>query len=179
MRKTGYIYVKNGCKNAINKGVNTAYAKFAEAPYNFKVIDTYTMFDKLAYQYTGLNEMRFEPNAAGHALIAENVTAALAGVLPERTEPITEPTTEPTTDPDFLLGDVDADKAVNANDATAILVAAARVGTGTDSGLSAEARAAADINNDGVINAKDANIILRYAAAVGIGEKLDIRDFVD
>ena len=75
------------------------------------------------------------------------------------------------------LGDVNNDGSINAEDANAILIAAARLGTGKASGLTAELEKAADVNNDGVLNAKDANSVLRYAAAVGTGQKVSIEDF--
>ena len=75
------------------------------------------------------------------------------------------------------LGDVNNDGSINAEDANAILIAAARLGTGKASGLTAELEKAADVNNDGVLNAKDATSVLRYAAAVGTGQKVSIEDF--
>ncbi|MCR5717459.1 MAG: dockerin type I repeat-containing protein [Oscillospiraceae bacterium] len=69
----------------------------------------------------------------------------------------------------FLLGDVNQDGSVNASDATMVLIAAARLGTGTDPKLTASQKRAADVNQDGVINAVDATFILRHAAAVGTG----------
>jgi hypothetical protein len=59
-----------------------------------------------------------------------------------------------------------------------ILIAAAKIGTGNASGLTAELERAADVNGDGDINAKDANSVLRYAAAVGAGLSVRIEDFV-
>ena len=76
------------------------------------------------------------------------------------------------------LGDVNGDGAVNAKDAAKVLIAAAKIGTGNSTGLTAEKEAAADVNGDGTINAKDANIVLRYAAAVGTGQKVSIKDFI-
>ena len=80
--------------------------------------------------------------------------------------------------PEVLPGDVNEDDAINAKDANAILIAAAKIGTGNPSGLMPELETAADVNSDGAINAKDANIVLRYAAAVGIGMRVSITDFV-
>ena len=77
----------------------------------------------------------------------------------------------------YSTGDVTGDSTINAKDANAVLIAAAKLGTGNISGLSYEAGKAADVNVDGTINAKDANTILRYAAAVGTGAKAKIVDF--
>lgn len=76
------------------------------------------------------------------------------------------------------LGDVNNDGSINAKDANAILIAAAKIGTGKASGLTAELEIAADVNGDGTINAKDANIVLRYAAAVGTGVTAKITDYI-
>ena len=83
----------------------------------------------------------------------------------------------PTVTP-YSTGDVTGDSTINAKDANAVLIAAAKLGTGNISGLSYEAGKAADVNADGTINAKDANAILRYAAAVGTGVDAKIVDFV-
>ncbi len=70
---------------------------------------------------------------------------------------------------DYSTGDVTLDGTVDALDASAVLVAAARVGSGTDSGLTGTQTACADVNGDGGFNAGDAALILQYAAAVGTG----------
>lgn len=77
----------------------------------------------------------------------------------------------------YSTGDVTGDSTINAKDANAVLIAAAKLGTGNISGLTDEAEKAADVNADGTINAKDANTILRYAAAVGTGAKVKIEDY--
>lgn len=69
----------------------------------------------------------------------------------------------------FASGDVNLDGSINAKDATEILIAAAKAGTGQDIGLTDVRQKAADVNSDGSINAMDANWILRYSAAVGTG----------
>ena len=68
---------------------------------------------------------------------------------------------------DVVLGDVDGNGVVNANDAARILTAAARIGAKRDSGLAGQAVYAADVNGSGSINAIDAASVLRYAASVG------------
>jgi hypothetical protein len=76
------------------------------------------------------------------------------------------------------LGDVNGDSVINAKDASEVLMAAAKIGTGNSSGLAPELEKVADVNSDGSINAKDANSILRYAAAVGTGVKASIKDYI-
>lgn len=71
------------------------------------------------------------------------------------------------------LGDVNGDDAVNANDATMILIDAARTGTGAASWLSPAQRTAADANGDGRVNANDASEVLVYSAKRGSGGTTD------
>ena len=78
----------------------------------------------------------------------------------------------------YSKGDVDGDGIINAKDAARVLIAAAYIGTGNKTGLTAEAESAADVNKDGTINSKYASVILQYAAAVGTGKKLAISDLV-
>ncbi len=76
------------------------------------------------------------------------------------------------------LGDVNADRLINASDAALVLIAAAKLGAGTDPGLTEVQAANSDVTGEGTINATDAAIILIYAAAVGAGKDVgDIRDF--
>ncbi len=67
------------------------------------------------------------------------------------------------------FGDLNNNGAVNAEDASLILIAAAKQGSGQDSGLTETQKTAADVNQDGKINASDAAYILQYAAAAGAG----------
>ena len=71
------------------------------------------------------------------------------------------------------LGDVNGDGSINAKDANEVLLAAARIGTGNDSGPTEAQQKAADADQDGSINSVDAAWILRYAAAVGTGSVQD------
>ena len=77
-----------------------------------------------------------------------------------------------------LLGDVSLDGTVNASDAAQILIAAASMGAGGASGLTAEQEAAAEVNGDTIINASDAAVVLIYSAAIGAGQDVKIEDFV-
>lgn len=78
----------------------------------------------------------------------------------------------------YLLGDLDEDGQVNAVDAAMILVAAASVGSGGESGLTETQELAADVNGDGECNAMDAAEVLRYAAAVGSGYTGTLEEFL-
>ncbi|MBR3629814.1 MAG: hypothetical protein IKN55_04990 [Oscillospiraceae bacterium] len=67
------------------------------------------------------------------------------------------------------LGDVNGNTIVNASDAAQILIAAAKIGAGGESGLTAEQMSVADVNHDSVVNASDAAIVLVFAAYIGAG----------
>ena len=67
------------------------------------------------------------------------------------------------------LGDVNCDGSINAKDASEILIASSRAGTGQGTGLTEAQQKAADVDHDGSINSVDAAWILRYAAAFGTG----------
>ncbi len=71
---------------------------------------------------------------------------------------------------DAIRGNVNLDGAVNAEDATEVLIYAAKLGTGkSDPDKDAAWLDRADCNGDHVINAEDATWILQYAAARGVG----------
>ncbi|MDE7121379.1 MAG: hypothetical protein K2O42_04380, partial [Oscillospiraceae bacterium] len=70
---------------------------------------------------------------------------------------------------DMELGDVNGDNAINAEDAAAVLVYAALIGTGEDPEPNADWLDLADYNQDGSINAEDAAGILVYAALYAVG----------
>ena|GEM_PF-5809243 len=69
----------------------------------------------------------------------------------------------------LLLGDLDGDEKSDASDAAKVLLAAAKQGSGQDTGLTEAQKTAADVNSDGQVNASDAAYILRYAAEKGAG----------
>ena len=56
------------------------------------------------------------------------------------------------------------DGKVDAKDASMVLVAYAKVSTGSEDGLTEKQRKAADVNSDGKVDAKDASSILAYYA---------------
>lgn len=66
-----------------------------------------------------------------------------------------------------LPGDVNGNEAVDASDAAIILIAAAKLGSSSASGLTEAQEAAADVNGNGTIDAMDAAEVLSYAAAAG------------
>lgn len=87
------------------------------------------------------------------------------------------PEEEETTEPETSLGDVDVNGVVDASDAGDLLVAAAAIGAGNDSGLDAAQTANADVDGNGVLDATDAAWILRYAAYIGAGGNITMEEF--
>ncbi|MCR4645943.1 MAG: leucine-rich repeat protein [Oscillospiraceae bacterium] len=85
---------------------------------------------------------------------------------------------EPVQPAEPSLGDLNGDTTVNASDAAQVLIAAAAIGAGQDSGLTEAQIAIADVNGDKTINASDAAIVLIYAAAIGAGQDVELTDFV-
>lgn len=104
------------------------------------------------------------PGMEGTTTTVSTVATMTNPVMPAETVPTT---TVPTEKKNYSLGDVNGDTLVNAEDATAILIAAARIGTGKDSGLNDYSLASANVVMDSAINAEDATMILRYSAACG------------
>ena len=84
-----------------------------------------------------------------------------------------------TTDAYYSFGDPSGDGVVNASDAAAVLIEAAAVGAGMETGFTERQITAADVNRDGTVNASDAAVVLVYASAVGSGDRYArISDFV-
>ncbi len=76
------------------------------------------------------------------------------------------------------LGDINGDGAVDASDAARILMAAAALGSGADSGFTDAQKANADLNKDGVFDSIDASLILQYAAYTGSGGTMSLTDYL-
>ena len=79
---------------------------------------------------------------------------------------------------ELRLGDVSADGIVNATDAAMILVAAAAVGAGGESGLTQEQERVAKVMGNESFSATDAAMILTYAAAAGADFKGTLEEFM-
>lgn len=72
---------------------------------------------------------------------------------------------------DYMLGDVNNDKLINAVDASSILKYYALVSTNKDGGYNDNQKLAADVDHDGMINAVDASNILAYYAYASTTEE--------
>ncbi|MCR4646213.1 MAG: dockerin type I repeat-containing protein [Oscillospiraceae bacterium] len=76
------------------------------------------------------------------------------------------------------LGNINTDEAINASDAALVLIAAASIGAGKESGLTEAQTKRADLNGDRIVNASDAAIILQYAALVGSGVEKTLPEYL-
>lgn len=79
---------------------------------------------------------------------------------------ITSSTTTAPVEQDYMLGDVNGDKYINAVDASTVLTYYAQISTNQKGDLDDKQKLAADVNHDGSINAVDASCILSYYAYV-------------
>ena len=71
-----------------------------------------------------------------------------------------------------LMGDVNLDGAVNASDATEVLIYSAKLGSGEIPENDIQWTSRADMNNNGSLNADDHGLsILQIAASLGAGEQ--------
>lgn len=86
--------------------------------------------------------------------------------LPDRSSVIYTTVTAP-------YPDVNLDGTVDSSDAALILQAAADIGAGEETGLTAEQLDRADANRDGTINSDDAVLVQEFAANVGSGSYTD------
>lgn len=78
-----------------------------------------------------------------------------------------------------MFGDVNADKKVDAKDASLILVHYAQISTGSDGCLDYNQSEVANINLDDMIDANDASLILEYYSFVSSGGDVDdMNDFL-
>ena len=148
-RQAAYKSIMNPC-TWVTDTANASYSKLA-ADYGFQVVDIGAAYKGLAYQYTGLNQMQYEPNAAGHLMIAGMIVGKELAEVP------------------LVSGDLTRDDKVGAEDAAELLVAAAKMGSGGELSLLSDQLTSADVNGDGAVDASDASMILQYAAAAGSG----------
>ena len=76
------------------------------------------------------------------------------------------------------LGNVNGDDDVDASDAASILIAAALIGSGNPSGLTAEQTENGDIDKDGSLSAADAAVLLEYASYTGSGGTMTLSQYL-
>lgn len=123
-----------------------------------------------------ITDIPVQNGSAYTEVIEDGVTVALE--YDQENDVITDQTLTAEVTNVVTVGDLNSDGEINASDAAMILVVAAAVGSGSDSGLTTEQEIAADLNSDGGFNAVDAAIVLQYAAAVGSGYTGTLDDFL-
>jgi len=79
---------------------------------------------------------------------------------------------------EYTLGDIDENNAVDARDATAVLVEYAEMSTSGETTFNEKEYMSADVNNDGVTDSSDASHILAYYSYVSTGGKADMINFL-
>lgn len=97
--------------------------------------------------------------------------------LPEPDEPSVPDDLAPVGE--VWFGDVNGDGEINAVDALYILLAAANLGTGEESGLNAEQTDAADLDLNLSVDAADAALLLAYTAYLGSGGTDSLAQFLE
>ncbi|MBO4878430.1 MAG: hypothetical protein J5501_10520 [Ruminococcus sp.] len=123
-----------------------------------------------------------ESTTASETTSAAETTTETTTAVPETTTvTATEPvpvTTEPAQTPDYVLGDVNLDGIIDANDASKILEIYAKYSSGdTPAETEAQLRAA-EVDNDRMITSSDASLILAYYASVSTGEDIKFEDYL-
>ena len=123
-----------------------------------------------------------ESTTASETTSAAETTTETTTAVPETTTvTATEPVpviTEPAQTPDYVLGDVNLDGIIDANDASKILEIYAKYSSG-DTPAETEAQLlAAEVDNDGMITSSDASLILAYYASVSTGEDIKFEDYL-
>jgi hypothetical protein len=80
--------------------------------------------------------------------------------------------------PEYSEGDVNGDKAINANDASMILAEYAIIATNGTRKFTEEQLKFADVNGDGDVNAIDASWVLGYYAYISTGGTMSLKDYI-
>ena len=96
----------------------------------------------------------------------------------EEPEAIEEPKTVEEPEEEILIGDINGDTVINANDASLILSSYSKLQVGAELDLTPEQMKAADINGDGKIDAKDASDALAYYSYLSTGGTATFAEFL-
>lgn len=82
-------------------------------------------------------------------------------------------------DDNYVLGDVNGDTIIDANDASKILTEYSVLSTGEDGTFKENQKKAADVDDNSIINSSDASLILSYYSYTSTGGKLDMKSYLD
>ncbi len=110
--------------------------------------------------------------------ILSNCCMLNAGALTASAATAQDTETWNVTSDNLLLGDVNADAAINAIDASWILTEGASISSGQSRNFTDDQAYCADVNNNGAIEASDASLILAYAAHTATGGTEDLSTFI-
>lgn len=127
--------------------LNASYAGIAET-YGATLVDSYALFDKLAYRYSYPMELKPYLNEEGQNLLAKQ-TASDMGI--------------------FMEGDVNGNGILDTGDAAEILVHIADLGAGGNGTMNTLQCAAADVIADEQLDTGDASELLIRIAKMGAG----------
>ncbi|MDE5754762.1 MAG: SGNH/GDSL hydrolase family protein, partial [Oscillospiraceae bacterium] len=99
-RRQAYNSINNPVTSVMESTFNEHLRSLAEQYENVKTVDVFSLFQGKAYQYVNLEQLDVNPNAEGHALIADAIIEAAGLEKKELPQPTTETTTTTeTTDP--------------------------------------------------------------------------------
>ena len=134
-------------------GFNVFIYDFTGTIHGYKNSTAQKYAEKYGYKFEAIDgEATTAPVAA--------TTAQVTATKPAATTAVKEPE---------KIGDPDGDGAINANDATYVLVRYTELSTGVDPGLSEKQRWACDVNNDGKVNEEDRVILGHLQPDVNFG----------
>lgn len=122
--------------------------------------------EKYGYKFEAIEDSASTTAASSAAV---TTTAAVRTTVTTATVPAKEPE---------KIGDPNGDGAIDANDATCVLVDYSVLSTGGDPGLTEKQKWASDVNNDGKIDAADATLILQYYAYLSTGGTEPFEKFI-
>ncbi|MDE6519832.1 MAG: hypothetical protein K2K91_05145 [Ruminococcus sp.] len=176
-----------------------SYVEQLDGVEGVEIADIYTDFtagDGYAWYFTGfedasVKEFKVHPNQAGHLAIAVNILNILGeknddgGLLNLAYEKLDKKDQYPNMALEkyrniagtYVLGNINGDTLIDANDATEVLATYSALSTGQENPLSEENQKAADVNGDGNIDANDASNLLDYYAYSSTGGTSSLKRF--
>ncbi len=177
-----------------------AYNEKISAIEGVEIADVYTDFASAGentWYFTGLQdndikEFKIHPNQAGHLAIAVNILNVLGeksedgGLLNLTYEKLEKKDSYPEyalaeynkVAGTYVLGNINGDTLIDANDATAVLADYSVSSTGGTSTLSENEQKAADVNADSKVDSTDASVMLAYYAYTSTGGTGSLKNYL-
>ena len=179
-RQSAYNGVRNPIRTVVTNYLNQLLHEKAETE-NIILVDTFSGFAGLAYQYTNLNDLDMNPTAEGHIWIADAVMEA-AGLEKKETEPTETTTNAPetttsttttstTTTPETTTTSTTTTSTTTTSTTTTSTTTTSSTTTApeTTTTIPPKKFTPGDLNQDGEIDAADAAEFLKAAANLGAG----------